>query len=193
MIKAVVFDMDGVIFDSERCVFDVWEELARENNLGDMEPTLRACLGVTTEKCKSIMRSMKGEDFPVEHFMKEASLLFHKRYDGGKLPLKPGVRELLAYLKKQGTRLALASSTRESTVTAELRDAGLYDYFDRVVCGNMVTKSKPDPEIFFLSDSRRRTTYRQKRFNIQYSRFIKISIPSSSKENSKRKNPFKLL
>ena len=129
MIKAVVFDMDGVIFDSERCVFDVWEELARENNLGDMEPTLRACLGVTTEKCKSIMRSMKGEDFPVEHFMKEASLLFHKRYDGGKLPLKPGVRELLAYLKKQGTRLALASSTRESTVTAELRDAGLYDYF----------------------------------------------------------------
>ncbi len=151
LIKAVVFDMDGVIFDSERCVFDVWEELARENNLGDMEPTLRACLGVTTEKCKSIMRSMKGEDFPVEHFMKEASLLFHKRYDGGKLPLKPGVRELLAYLKNQGTRLALASSTRESTVTAELRDAGLYDYFDRVVCGNMVTKSKPDPEIFLTA------------------------------------------
>ena len=122
----------------------VWsrEELARENNLGDMEPTLRACLGVTTEKCKSIMRSMKGEDFPVEHCMKEASLLFHKRYDGGKLPLKPGVRELLAYLKKQGTRLALASSTRESTVTAELRDAGLYDYFDKVVCGNMVGMDK---------------------------------------------------
>ena len=151
MVQAVVFDMDGVIFDSERCIFDVWKELALQHNLGDMEPALRACLGVTTETCRRIMRSMKGEDFPVEEFMKEASVLFHKRYDGGKLPLKPGVRELLVYLQEKGTRLALASSTKESTVTAELRDAGLYDYFDQVVCGNMVTKSKPDPEIFLTA------------------------------------------
>ncbi len=151
LIKAVVFDMDGVIFDSERCIFDVWKDLARQHNLGDMDPALRACLGVNTETCRKIMRSMKGEDFPVEAFMKEASALFHARYDGGKLPLKPGVRELLEFLKEKGIRVGLASSTRESTVTAELRDAGLYDFFDQIVCGNMVTKSKPDPEIFLTA------------------------------------------
>ena len=151
LIKAVVFDMDGVIFDSERCVFDVWKELARIHHLGDMEPALRASLGVTGDQTRQIMRAMKGEDFPVEQFMEEASRMFHQRYDGGKLPVKPGTRELLSYLREKGTRIALASSTRESTVTAELKDAGLYDFFDRVVCGNMVHRSKPDPEIFLTA------------------------------------------
>lgn len=147
-MAAVVFDMDGVIFDSERCVMDCWMEVARRHGLGDIRPLLRACLGVTREETIRTARRMMGEDFPCELFMQEASALFHERHDGGRLPLKPGVRELLAFLKAKGVPVALASSTRSESVIRELSDAGLYPSFDAVICGDMVTHSKPHPEIY---------------------------------------------
>ena len=74
--------------------------------------------------------------------------LFHKRYGDGRLPVKAGVREILSWIKEHGIKIALASSTRRAIVEAELKAAGLYDYFDKVICGDMVEKSKPAPDIF---------------------------------------------
>ena len=71
----------------------------------------------------------------------------------GKIPLKTGVIELLTSLRDSKVRLALASSTSEPAVRRELTDAGVIDYFEVLVCGNMVKKSKPDPEIFLTACS----------------------------------------
>ena len=148
---AVVFDMDGVIFDSERAVMNCWIELAKKYNIKDIEEPYLACTGTTDAKTREIMLNAYGEDFPYDEYAKEASVMYHERYDGGRLPMKPGVKEILMFLKDNGKKIALASSTRRQTVINQLRDAGILDYFDEIVTGDMVSRSKPEPDIFLLA------------------------------------------
>lgn len=148
LYKAVVFDMDGVIFDSERAVMQCWKEVASRHNIPDIEKAILACTGTTMVRTREIMLNLYGADFPYDEYARESSAIFHSRYDGGRLPMKPGVKELLTFLKEHNKKIALASSTRQQVVTDELRDAGIIEYFDRIICGDMVSRSKPAPDIF---------------------------------------------
>lgn len=148
LYKAVVFDMDGVIFDSERAVMQCWKEVASRHNIPNIEKAILACTGTTMVRTREIMLNLYGADFPYDEYARESSAIFHSRYDGGRLPMKPGVKELLTFLKERGKKIALASSTRQQVVTDELRDAGIIGYFDRIICGDMVSRSKPAPDIF---------------------------------------------
>ncbi|MBE5949553.1 MAG: HAD family phosphatase [Lachnospiraceae bacterium] len=151
MYKAVVFDMDGVIFDSEKLILDIWVELGEEHNIPDVEVTMHKCLGVNATETKQIFLRDYGEDFPYDVYVKEASRRFHAKADNGELPMKPGVCELLCFLKEKGYIIGLASSTREASVRQELKDAGIIDYFDELVCGDMLKKSKPEPDIYLMA------------------------------------------
>lgn len=146
--KAVVFDMDGVIFDSEVKVIECWKVIAEKYNIPDIEEACLECLGTNQVVTKEKFLIRYGADFPYTEIKKEMSELFHSRYDKGRLPMKVGVVELLEFLKERGKKIALASSTRREVVTRELRDAGVLDYFDAVICGDMVSRSKPEPDIF---------------------------------------------
>ncbi len=146
--KAVVFDMDGVIFDSEREVMNCWITLAKKYGIEDIEENFLLCTGTNHAKTAQIMHDAYGPDFQYEEFAHEASKMFHMKNDGGKLPKKPGVEELLHFLKSRNIKIALASSTRRESVIRELTDGGLIDYFDAIVCGDMVSQSKPAPDIF---------------------------------------------
>lgn len=148
LYKAVVFDMDGVIFDSERAVMQCWKEVASRHNIPNIEKAILACTGTTMVRTREIMLNLYGADFPYDEYARESSVIFHSRYDGGRLPMKQGVKELLTFLKERGKKIALASSTRQQVVTDELRDAGIIEYFDRIICGDMVSRSKPAPDIF---------------------------------------------
>ena len=147
-LKAVVFDMDGVIFDSERKVVECWIEIAAKYGIKDIEKLCRMCLGTNSAETRRLALEFYGEDFPYDERKAEQSALYHERYDGGRLPMKVGVKELLDFLKQKGLKIALASSTRRVVVENQLRDAGILPYFDKVVCGDMVSHSKPHPEIF---------------------------------------------
>lgn len=146
--EAVVFDMDGVIFDSEICVKNIWREVAVSNGAKNFEEHYDKCLGVNIQKAKEIMLESFGEDFPFDKCQYEVSRLYHERYDGGRLPMKLGIKELLSFLKDNGKKIALASSTRTEVVINQLKAADIYNYFDAVIGGDKVTKSKPDPEIY---------------------------------------------
>lgn len=150
-IEAVVFDMDGVIFDSEAIILENWKVLGKKYSIPHIEETLYKCLGVNAVETKEIFLAQYGQDFPYDVICKEASQMFHAIADGGKLPMKKGVVELLTFLKENGYKIGLASSTREAVVKQELRDAGILPFFDEVVCGDMVKKSKPDPQIYELA------------------------------------------
>lgn len=145
---AVVFDMDGVIFDSERLVLECWIAVADKYGIPDIETTMRRCLGLNATATEQLVKERYGQAFDYRGFKAENSKLFHELADGGRLPLKPGVKELLSWLKSENIKIALASSTRKQVVEQELKEAFLYDFFDEIVCGDMVSRSKPDPEIY---------------------------------------------
>ncbi len=148
--RAVVFDMDGVIFDSERLVLEGWLLLAARDGYEDMEQVLHRCLGVNAVETKEIFLAHYGPEFPYERYREEESRWFHERFDA-EPPLKPGVRELLAALRERRIPVALASSTREAAVRSALRGAGLLPFFQSLTCGDMVKRSKPAPDIYLTA------------------------------------------
>lgn len=147
----VIFDMDGIIFDSEQLVLDSWEKVGEKYGIQDVRQALTDCIGVNIKKTEEIVYAHYGEDFNFEKYRKEASILFHEYVAENGLPVKKGVRELLQYLKENEIPVGLASSTRLAVVEEELRQAGLYDYFQVVVGGDQLKRSKPEPDIYLMA------------------------------------------
>ena len=146
--QAVVFDMDGVIFDTERLVIEFWKEVAKRHNIPNVEHTCIQCLGTNRVRTREIFLENYGADFPFDPYRAEVTELFNTHYKGVPLPTKPGVRELLCYLQEQDIKVGLASSTAQHLVRDEIGTAGLLPYFQTLVCGDMVEHSKPAPDIF---------------------------------------------
>ena len=153
-LQAVIFDMDGVLFDSERAVYDGWRELAEKYGFKDLDTPYMQCIGVNAAICRRIFLDFYGPDFPYDAYTAERSRRYHEKYDHGNLPLKPGVTALLTTLRQAGIRTAVASSTRSGLVRDQIQEAGLLPFFDTLVGGDMVTRSKPDPEIFLEAAGR---------------------------------------
>lgn len=146
--QAIVFDMDGVIFDTERLVIEFWKEVAKKHNIPNVEHTCIQCLGTNRVRTREIFLENYGADFPFDPYRAEVTELFNTHYKGVPLPTKPGVRELLSYLQEQDIKVGLASSTAQHLVRDEIGTAGLLPYFQTLVCGDMVEHSKPAPDIF---------------------------------------------
>ena len=146
--QAVVFDMDGVIFDTERLVIEFWKEVAKKHNIPKVEHTCIQCLGTNRVRTREIFLENYGADFPFDPYRAEVTELFNTHYKGVPLPTKPGIRELLNYLQEQDIKVGLASSTAQHLVRDEIGTAGLLPYFQTLVCGDMVEHSKPAPDIF---------------------------------------------
>ena len=151
---SVIFDMDGVIFDSERACLYTWTEAASGYGITNVREVFDRCIGTNMNQTRQIVEDAYSKEFGegiADKLLSESSRLFHEKYDGGRLPIKAGVKEILEYLKAENVRCAVASSTRKAVVEAELRDAGLIDYFEEIVGGDSVKVSKPDPEIYLIA------------------------------------------
>lgn len=149
--NTVVFDMDGVLFDTERLCQDSWLAVADEDGLPDMDEIFPRCIGLNANDSRRIVMEAYGEDFDYEGFRQRASAWFWDYIEKNGLPIKPGVREILAWLKENGWLVGLASSTRRSSVLNHLEQAGIREYFSAVVTGDMVEHSKPQPDIYLMA------------------------------------------
>lgn len=147
-VEAVIFDMDGLIFDSERIVQRSWNIAGEELGYGRIGDHIYHTLGFNVKRREKYFKSVYGEDFRMAEFGVLTSKAFHEITAAEGLGVKPGVRELLEFLKLHGIKRAVATSSRREYSTNILTEAGLWDYFDGAVFGDMVENAKPDPEIY---------------------------------------------
>ena len=149
-IKAIIFDMDGVILDSETISDKTWMIAQDEMDLKTEKDFINLCRGSNKNDTLLILRKVFGEDFDSEAFLKRTSELFHMYEDTQGIPLMPYAKQILEYLKPK-YRLALASSTNGEAVKRQLTNAEVIDFFETRTTGEMVEHSKPDPEIYLMA------------------------------------------
>lgn len=147
-IKAVLFDMDGVIFDTEKAYLDTWIEVFNKYGYEMKREIYISVMGTGRKNVKKTFINIFGEDLPIEEMYKEKDELLAKIIDEGKVPVKDGAEEILLYLKENGYKIALATSAKRIRAHKQVNMAGLDKYFDEIVTGDDISNGKPDPEIF---------------------------------------------
>lgn len=150
-VKAVIFDMDGVLFDTERLCMDSWVAVAGEAGIPDMEAFFPSCIGRNLTDTKALFQDFYGDTYDFEKFRRQASAWFHDYVEKRGLPVKKGVKEILEFLHRSGYLIGLASSTSRPSVEDHLRRAGIRQYFQSLTTGDMVEHSKPQPDIYLMA------------------------------------------
>lgn len=154
MLKAVLFDMDGLMFDTERLGVDAWKRIYKENGIDVPEELLLSGIGTDGKKTARLYRERLGEAY--ERMDRKLAVQQRVQYANDYIrehgmPVKPGLMELLSYLKGNGVKMAVATSTERSRAEHYLRSGGVLGLFDAIVCGDMVRLGKPEPEIFLTA------------------------------------------
>lgn len=148
MTNTIIFDMDGVLFDTERISNECWKEVGMAMGLGDLEEGVKGCVGLNRNDAQILMSSLYGEDFPFDEFRTTVHALMKQRLLEEGVPVKEGVVEILDYLTENGYIVGMASSTSRKSVMGHLEQTGLTHYFRAIVTGDMVEHSKPMPDIY---------------------------------------------
>lgn len=146
--ELVIFDMDGLMFDTERIALDSWKKAATFYNHEIHEDILYEVIGTNLNKTKEIFVKRYGDIFPIDDILK-------KRFDMAEevmrlqgVPIKDGLIELIDFLKKENKKIAVATSTSMRRAKNLLNMAGVLEKFDYILCGDEISNSKPHPEIF---------------------------------------------
>ena len=139
---AVIFDMDGVLFDSESVYIEGYVKYA--SDYPDIRETSLSCVGANGRRTREIFMEKYGESFPFDDYYRKVKAYVQSH----PIPLKQGAVEILKFLSEKNTPLALASSTSTPSMMKMLKEARLLPYFDKIICGDTVSRSKPHPEIF---------------------------------------------
>ena len=151
-LKAVVFDMDGVVLDSERLAHAAWRELAAADGLPDIDAVYAESMGHNVEESSALFLERYGRDiYPA--FRKRVYQWISEHTPGGVIPLREGARELLVFLREHKILTGLATATEQAIAREELTAVGVWDLFDCVVTTDQVSACKPDPEIFLKACS----------------------------------------
>ena len=149
MINALILDMDGLMFDSERVVQHSWNVVGERMGLGPLgDDNIRYTLGFNRVRRKQYFLEKYGTDFPYEEFHQEYGRVYREYADAYGVPVKDGLYELLDVLEERKIKCGVATSSSREHAFANLERAGVRQRFQAVLTGDMVTEGKPSPEIY---------------------------------------------
>lgn len=148
MIRAIIFDMDGLMFDTERVFWMARDYAGEKTGIGKAGYMTARTLGLSTALSRPLYEKEFGGRYDEKRFRPYYLEFIRNYYAEHGVPVKKGLYELLAYLRENGYRLCVASSSKKEEIRRHLADAQVNDYFEKIVGGDMVQHSKPDPEIY---------------------------------------------
>ena len=149
MIKLCIFDMDGLLLDTERVLYlSSAMEVSRELGFPMEEDFLRSLMGSAWNIYEEKIIEKMGKDFPINEYLEKLWEKINYIIKNQGIPLRKGALNILEYCKNNDITIALASSTPYEKVISCLNNAEILEYFDYIVTGDMVKKGKPDPEIY---------------------------------------------
>lgn len=149
MKLGAIFDMDGILFDTEKLYQESWQEIAAEHGIR-LKPDFNTKISGSSGE---LMNQILQEAYPGLSVEEVKAKCMEKMQNKLKknVPVKPGVREILKYLKESGYALAVASSSSREMVLSNLEKTGLKAYFDVIAAKGSVEKGKPAPDIFLFA------------------------------------------
>lgn len=148
MLKAVIFDVDGTLLDTERIYMQAWKDAAAELGYVMTDEVLQKTRAINTKDAAKIFETEIGNGFSYAQARPIRVRIAEEIIKRESPILKPGVPELLSFLQQKGIRLSVASSTSLQGTREHLSESGILEPFEVVVGGDMVTKGKPNPDIF---------------------------------------------
>ena len=151
IIKGAVFDMDGLMIDTEKLYLLYWKKAAADFGYDMKDEHVYAIRSLARKYSIPMLKSFFGEDFPTEEVRARRTELINAHIEKNGIDLKKGLFELLNWLKDHGVKLAVATATPRERATLYLRKINALDLFDTVVCGDMIANGKPDPDIYLTA------------------------------------------
>lgn len=147
-IKAVIFDMDGTLIDTEKHYIRIGMELAREMGYEIPLETILSMRSLNRKFSKPMLLEKYGADFDFEYFHSTRRVRLHEALEKYGIEKKPGVDEILDFLKRGGYRTAVATATDFERAKAFLCRIGIFEKFDRVISVSNVENGKPMPDVY---------------------------------------------
>lgn len=146
--KLIIFDMDGCLVDSEKYYSIGWKQVFKKNNLAISDQEVESWVGLGGETIDKKILEHLGNGFNVQEIRAQREAYFYECLDAGVVTLKPGVIEILNYLRERNIPTAVASSTVRYKGTRILEYHNLLNHFDYLVFGDEVSATKPAPDLF---------------------------------------------
>ncbi len=149
-----IFDMDGLIFDTERLFMTTKDGVMKEYGYTQQKDDYIHTLGTCGQQLLDILHRLYGDDYPAEEISRKCRTLVTEKIRRDGPPVKPGIPELLAWFAANNIPCCVASSTKHDIVAEYLRLAKLDQYFAFIIGGDQVQRSKPNPDIFLAACQR---------------------------------------